>query len=611
MLFAAAVAACNGTASTGGQVGQVSDGLSVGAVYNFGTLAHPGACLDANGGGTANGTQIQEWWCNGSGAQAFALQNAGGGAYTLVNTHANKCVDVAARGTANGTKIQLYDCNRTPAQSFFLQPAANGFVTLVNTNSGKCLDVAGDNPADGTVVQLYDCNGTNAQLWNPAVISGGGGGGSTRRRLAARRGGGGSGMAVHVTNGCPVDVWIHGAGAEGTLQPDNAHLAPGAARDYDAPATWSAARIYAYLQAPDGAGNPQGQNDKVEMNFGYANGVETINTDITYVDWVALPSRIQAIGSGSDCTTVGCEVPYSHDPRRLPGVAAERPRVPLRRHVLPQSGERRRSDVPRPRRQHRRLRVEPRAAPARPARRPRRSTPARARSSATARSGARRSTAASSARRARRRRRAPFYQNPPYNPYAAWVHARCPGIYAFPYDDYGNVEPEQRPHLQRRHAAQHHVLSEGLTVHGTAAPIGTARRSGLPGGRRALRRARPPRYALRAARGTSAHSNSSLASPLRGERSSTPPSRPLRLAYILAAAMRSGSQPFPSLSASSSYVQRGWSSERWAAASRSAPPAGRMPATSSSARTCRAQRSGANAPRSEHGVARDVRRPAP
>ena len=191
------------------------------------------------------------------------------------------------------------------AQSFFLQPAANGFVTIVNTNSGKCLDVAGANPADGTVVQLYDCNGTNAQLWNPAVISGGGGGGGSPAAAAA------AACAVHVANNCPVDVWIHGVGAEGTLQPDNAHLTPGASRDYNAPATWSAARIYAYLQAPDGAGNPQGQNDKVEMNFGVANGGEIINTDITYVDWVALPTQIQAIGSGTDCTTVGCEVPYN------------------------------------------------------------------------------------------------------------------------------------------------------------------------------------------------------------------------------------------------------------------------------------------------------------
>ncbi|HEY2514884.1 MAG TPA: RICIN domain-containing protein, partial [Polyangiaceae bacterium] len=210
VVAAAACAACS--ASGGDIVSQSSEPITIGATYNFGTLAHPGACLDARASGTANGTQIQEYWCNGSGAQAFAVQNAGNGAYYLVNTNASKCVDVQARGTANGTKIQLYDCNQTVAQTFLIQPAANGFVTLVNTNSGKCLDVQADNPADGTVVQLYDCNGSNAQLWNPAAISGSPGGGGS--------GGGGSGggtsngVAVKVTNGCPVDVWIHAVGQQ-------------------------------------------------------------------------------------------------------------------------------------------------------------------------------------------------------------------------------------------------------------------------------------------------------------------------------------------------------------------------------------------------------------
>ncbi|HEX9105405.1 MAG TPA: RICIN domain-containing protein, partial [Polyangia bacterium] len=429
VLFAAVAAGCNGTVSVPGAVGAA---IGAGAVYNFGTLAHPGACMDAAGGGTANGTQIQEWWCNGTGAQAFTVENAGGGAYTLVNPHSGKCVDVNARGTANGTKIQLWDCNGTPAQTFFVQPVSGGFVQLVNTSSGKCLDVAGDNPADGTVVQLYDCNGTNAQKWNPAVIGGGGGGGGS-----TGGGGGGNGMRVHVANGCPVDVWIHGAGAEGTLQPDNAHLGPGGAVDYVAPATWSAARIYAFLSPPDGNGNPQGQNDKVEMNFGVANGVETINTDITYVDWVALPTQIQAIGSGSDCTTVGCEVSYGS---LLDGCPSS-----LRTgHECLSAG----AYCSNP------------ANGGDPMCHALDGNIGACASSTPGCGGAAGSTTAqvyscsggffsqspqfcAALNRGVLGSPGPgtppsaFYQSPPYNPYAAWVHQRCPGIYAFPYDDYG------------------------------------------------------------------------------------------------------------------------------------------------------------------------------
>ena len=169
-------------------VGDTVQGVTSGALYNFGAIAHPGSCMDAQGGGTTDGTQIQEWTCNGTGAQSFELQSDGSGGFTIVNTQANKCVDVQARGTANGTKIQLFDCNQTVAQTFNVQDAGDGFVSFVNTNSGKCLDVAGDNPADGTVVQLYDCNGTNAQRWNPTVIgapsSGGSSGAGTGGSLA-------------------------------------------------------------------------------------------------------------------------------------------------------------------------------------------------------------------------------------------------------------------------------------------------------------------------------------------------------------------------------------------------------------------------------------------
>ena len=428
------IAGCS--AQSGGDVvGQSSQSISSGDVYNFGTLANPGACMDAQGAGTADGTQIQEWSCNGTGAQSFAVQAAANGAYNLVNTNANKCVNVQGAGTADGTKIQLYDCNGTAAQTFSIEPQANGFVTLVNTNSGKCLDVAGDNPANGTVVQLYDCNGTNAQLWNPAVI--GGARAPAERGLPADSAGGGSSVLLQVTNGCPVDLWIHAVGQEATLSPDNAELAPGASRQYAAPLTWTAARVYAYLQAPAN-GTPQGQNDKVEMNFSTSNGVESTNTDITYVDWVALPSQIQVLGSGSGCTTVGCEVPYSQILNGCPSSLLSGQEClsagnyclnPNNNgdpfcHALDGQVSACASEY---------------------------SACAGAAGSSTAEvyscsGGFFSQSPQYCAALNRGVLSAPgpntspssFYVNPPFNEYAQWVHQHCPGIYAFPYDDYGS-----------------------------------------------------------------------------------------------------------------------------------------------------------------------------
>ena len=72
-----------------------------------------------------------------------------------------KCLDVAGAGTTNGTLVDLYDCNGTGAQVW--QPQSNG--SLLNPNSGKCLDDTGYG-GSGTQVQIWDCTGNANQQWD-------------------------------------------------------------------------------------------------------------------------------------------------------------------------------------------------------------------------------------------------------------------------------------------------------------------------------------------------------------------------------------------------------------------------------------------------------------
>jgi hypothetical protein len=95
----------------------LTDSGSVATTYNFGTLADPGSCMDAQGAGTADGTQIQEWTCNGTVAQSFAMLSQGDNVVTLYNPNADKCVDVANAGTDDGTQIRLWDCNGTDIEA--------------------------------------------------------------------------------------------------------------------------------------------------------------------------------------------------------------------------------------------------------------------------------------------------------------------------------------------------------------------------------------------------------------------------------------------------------------------------------------------------------------
>jgi putative alpha-1,2-mannosidase len=114
-----------------------------------------GKCVDVRTSGTADGTPVQLYTCNGSAAQSWTLASDG----TL--RALGKCLDVAGSGIANGTRVQIWQCNGTGAQQWWPRP--NG--TLVNPPSGRCLDVPNSNSADGTQLQIYGCNGTAAQTW--------------------------------------------------------------------------------------------------------------------------------------------------------------------------------------------------------------------------------------------------------------------------------------------------------------------------------------------------------------------------------------------------------------------------------------------------------------
>jgi chitinase len=115
-----------------------------------------GKCVDVAAASNANGTAIQLYDCNGTGAQSWTV--ASDGSLQALG----KCMDVSAAGTANGTKIQLYDCNGTGAQKW--QHQSNG--ELINTNSGRCLDATGPSSANGTRLQIWDCFDAANQQWN-------------------------------------------------------------------------------------------------------------------------------------------------------------------------------------------------------------------------------------------------------------------------------------------------------------------------------------------------------------------------------------------------------------------------------------------------------------
>ena len=122
-----------------------------------------GRCADVQSGGIANGTAVQIYDCNSTGAQQWQAANG-----VITNPQSGRCLDVSGGSTANGARVQIYDCNGSGAQQW---QAANGVIT--NPQSGKCLDANGS--ANGSYLQIWTCGGSANQQWAVTGNSGGGG----------------------------------------------------------------------------------------------------------------------------------------------------------------------------------------------------------------------------------------------------------------------------------------------------------------------------------------------------------------------------------------------------------------------------------------------------
>src|SRR6266542_3226 len=130
--------------------GSPSGGGATGAITGL-----AGKCVDVAGANSADGTQVQLYTCNGTGAQQWTRGTDG----TL--RALGKCLDVRGGSTADGARVQLYTCNGTGAQRWSYTSGHE----LVNPQANKCLDVTGNNSADGTRLQIWTCTGGANQKW--------------------------------------------------------------------------------------------------------------------------------------------------------------------------------------------------------------------------------------------------------------------------------------------------------------------------------------------------------------------------------------------------------------------------------------------------------------
>jgi mannan endo-1,4-beta-mannosidase len=117
-----------------------------------------GKCVDIAAASTVNGTQIQLYTCNGTGAQTWTIGTDG------TVRALGKCMDVNGGINADGTKVHLWDCMAGNANQQWTYNSSTR--ELRNPLTGKCLDARGQSSADGTPLQIWTCNNQTNQKWN-------------------------------------------------------------------------------------------------------------------------------------------------------------------------------------------------------------------------------------------------------------------------------------------------------------------------------------------------------------------------------------------------------------------------------------------------------------
>lgn len=136
-------------------------------IYN----SNSGLCLDDYHSIVADGNKIDQYACNGSRAQTWAVDQVGTDSATgdaivaiLSDLDFNAVVEIPSSSKTAGTAADLWAWDGTYTQEWVLNDN-QGLLTFRNVNSGMYLEVAQSSQSSGATVDQWPGNGTDTQHW--------------------------------------------------------------------------------------------------------------------------------------------------------------------------------------------------------------------------------------------------------------------------------------------------------------------------------------------------------------------------------------------------------------------------------------------------------------
>ncbi|MCM1377834.1 MAG: RICIN domain-containing protein [Clostridium sp.] len=144
-------------------------------VYYVKSAINPTYILDNDHSRLTDGNNIQLWKFNGTNAQKWLVFNTEKDVYVLCNQTAIPeeddvrtfhVLDVNNSVVANGTNLQLWTFNNTGAQKWYLHHHGGNTYSICSImDINYVVDLSNSKVADGTNIQLYRYNATKAQQW--------------------------------------------------------------------------------------------------------------------------------------------------------------------------------------------------------------------------------------------------------------------------------------------------------------------------------------------------------------------------------------------------------------------------------------------------------------
>jgi hypothetical protein len=138
---------------------------SDGTFQSVAVAQHSQQCLDDTNRSTTDGTQQQQFYCDGGDQQLWNFRPVAGVAntYTVANQLSGKCLDVSGASSADGAAIIQWTCHSGTNQHFTLRKVTYGGndthdYQLVARHSGKCVDVSQISTVPRALIHQWTCN---------------------------------------------------------------------------------------------------------------------------------------------------------------------------------------------------------------------------------------------------------------------------------------------------------------------------------------------------------------------------------------------------------------------------------------------------------------------